>query len=100
MLSVLAEKKCNPFILDLCLLTDPFRFDAEGLHFACMAKLQYDGPDGLWWLDWRSRYAPDLGSRQTLEKGRCERGSWEGLGYRGMLQATSLNTQSLQLHYR
>lgn len=79
---------------------DPASLEPETLYFATLAAFQFDGPTGPLWRvrnEWnKSRLVP----AQNVAKDRCERGSWDGRGLRGRLQATALAGLILEIYHR
>ena len=78
----------------------PLGMDPETRCLAAMALFAQEGHKGERWKAWNPGLKESLVPRQSMIKGRCERGSWEGEGVRARLRATSLNGMTLQVYYR
>src|SRR2546428_5967802 len=79
---------------------DPSLLETETLYFGTLAAFQYDGPNGLLWKKWDRSLKARLLPQQRIKKGECERGSWDGQGFRGRLQATALNGLNFEFYHR
>ncbi len=79
---------------------EPAETDPETRMFAAAAIYALDGPSGDPWKAWREGLKESVLPDLRMKGGLCERGSWEGEGFRGRLRATALNQLSLQTYYR
>ena len=98
-LSIFVKKKKGDPDLGGIHLLDPLRLDAETLYLGTMASFQFDGPHGPHWSVWKPQYQGRLLPLQVRGEKGCERGSWTGVGFRGRLQATTLNAMNFEFYY-
>jgi len=96
---LLRRRTADPRLDDLRAL-DPGTLETETLYFGTVAAFQFDGPDGSLWKGWHSKLKQRLLPAQRVKKGECEHGSWDGMGFRGRLQATALDAMDLEVYYR
>lgn len=78
---------------------DPSRLETETLYFGDLATFQYDGPSGPLWKAWRKPLKARVLPAQHAAKEACERGSWDGQGYRGRVRGTALDALMFELYY-
>jgi hypothetical protein len=100
LISIFVERRKTSPCLDGLRILDPLLLDAETLYFGTCATFQFDGPEGPLWSAWKPQYRPRLYSLQSCAEDRCDRGSWNGDGFRGRLQATAFNLMNFEIYYR
>jgi hypothetical protein len=78
---------------------DPGSLDPEAFYFGTLSSFHSNAPNGAQWKQWNAAMKALLIPAERRGTG-CERGSWDGQGYRGRVRTTALNAQNFQLWHR
>lgn len=99
MISLFVQKNKQDPRLSSTEKLDPAPMETENLYFADLGVFQYDGPKGPIWKAWLARIKERVLPEQLTGKTLCERGSWDGIGFRGRLRGSALQGLMFEIYY-